>query len=514
VTAVGRDRRELLVLFAAALALRGVSALQTVVMFDDGPRFLEVAQRIAEGRWLDAIAHPYHPLYPALIAFAQVLGAPPAPAAVAIACGFGAASVVALAVFLRDAFGRAAGRVGGWLAAMLPYSVIYASDLQSEGVYLAFFALGVAAAWRALQPGAAVGAAALAGLASGLAYATRPEGLGVAAVTAVLAVGSVLARRMEARAAVRCVAALGLGAAVCVGPYVLALHAVHGEWRLTSKKSVAALATPPGSEDAEPAPPSAAPPRGGGGARLASPLRAAPVPPPAPGPDLLDALGRIGVAVASIFRSLVGGLLLLGLFGVRGPPGPRGVFLAAFVGAYGAVLMALVLTYGYVDRRHVLPPSLLLLGYAALAVPILGRVATPLAHRLGRPSTPRLHAVAGLVLCAVLLLPKALAPHRTNRLAELRAARWIAARGEPEVGVAAPKRRVAWYAEARPVPLWPGPRGSTGRQLRRSGADYLVIEEEAFARHPRLEEGRGPGLREVHRESARGHVAIVYELSP
>ena len=55
------------VLIAAAV-LRAVRWQVTAVMFNDGPVFLALAQALDRGDWAAALSHPFHPLYPALIA--------------------------------------------------------------------------------------------------------------------------------------------------------------------------------------------------------------------------------------------------------------------------------------------------------------------------------------------------------------------------------------------------------------------------------------------------------------
>jgi hypothetical protein len=57
---------------------------RTAVLFNDGPIFLALADALRAGRVADVLAHPHHPLYPALIASLEQLGFAPEAAAIAV----------------------------------------------------------------------------------------------------------------------------------------------------------------------------------------------------------------------------------------------------------------------------------------------------------------------------------------------------------------------------------------------------------------------------------------------
>ena len=85
-----------------------------------------------------------------------------------------------------------------WLGAALlvvhSRAVEFSSDVQSDGLYVGLFAAATWLAWRAIGSRRA-SLAAGAGVAAGLAYLTRPEGLGVALVLAAWAGGAWLSGR-------------------------------------------------------------------------------------------------------------------------------------------------------------------------------------------------------------------------------------------------------------------------------------------------------------------------------
>jgi hypothetical protein len=504
-----------LALAALAVAVRLVAWARTEAIMNDGPAFLRLAWTWANGQWAEALGHPYHPLYPLAVAAVRPLfgDAPPgvweppvweaAGAAVSIASG-GLAAVF-LYDFLRRAFGGWVPVVGTVLYAVHPYAVPYTADVQTEGLYFALFLAAVDVAWRAVET-PRFGLAAAAGATSGLAYLTRPEGIGV-----VLAAGGVMAllalRGLRTpRQLAGFAAGVALGAGLTMTPYLVAVQRTSGDLQLTQKKSLVDIATL--DEDAVElrerergeAPRAREPAWRKWGRRAA------------------HGTSEVVGAARHTFRLdhwIVGAL---GVWAVGGPPGLRALFLAALVGLYGAVLFGLQLTAGYVSMRHALPPLLPLLGYVALGVPTVGRVVLTPARLLRRgPPAPRTALLVGLALLATASTVMATRPQREDRAASRAAAEWLAERGGAEQ-VAATKQRDAYYAETRYARM---PRAREGADwvasVRQRGVRYIILDERAAREYPGLgEEGLtalDPRLRVLHRTEAHGRWAVVLEIA-
>jgi hypothetical protein len=211
-------------------------------------------------------------------------------------------------------------------------------------------------------------------------------------------------------------------------------------------------------------------------------------------------------------------LLALGLYTCRGRPTGRALFAGAFLLLYGVVIYGLAQNVGYVTRRHVLPPLIPLLGYAAAGVPVLG--AALLRAVPGRSLSPRLRARAAVWVSVLLVsgycLPKALAWHRVGDLATRRAAEWLA--GRPELGgpVASEKRRVAYYAGEKSVILDEGGDADGAKvdiaTLYRRGARFLIIDEDQIESYPSLRRSLEAAPPALHRTEAGGRRAVVFEL--
>jgi 4-amino-4-deoxy-L-arabinose transferase-like glycosyltransferase len=524
-----------------AFLIRYLAWRQTAVMFNDGPVFIGLARLISSGEWSAALAHPFHPLYPFAIAIAQGFIERWDSAAAAVSILAGTASTAALFWFLRAAFDRQIAWVGSFLFAVHPYAVAHSADVQSDGLYTFLFLSSVALLWRAYRE-ISVGAALGAGLVAGLAYLTRPEGLGVVLV-GVGGCGVLIAfRRWGIGRGAMVMAALAAGALLLVAPYVMLLHAQSGAWVITQKKSaslgvVAARPSPLGAEaivqdpfletvvrgprvpervvDVAASKPERWARVSAAGFTLVQTLCDA-MRPEIVAFVVLVLLGAIcGRAPAGLVKRLGIADSLGGRRGLRGRPS-REVFIAALVCAYLVVLFMLALLAGYLSRRHVLPVGILFLGYAAAGVPLVGGWLLAQGRRLWPaigPATPARAALVGTCLAVLIALPLTLQERRSERAAEREAAEWLgnqsAARGAP---VAAYKQRTAYYAGAPHVRLHDLNTPEALATLREAGARYLIVGEHDLGESGALGRATYLGLQAIHRTTARGWTAVVYEL--
>lgn len=519
-----RESQLLLALLLAAAVVRTIAWTRTTVLFDDGPIFVYMAEAIAQGDWPAVLRHPYHPLYPILIwLFAPLTGGDLEQAGALVSILAGTGAVAALYVFLRDAFDSRTALLGGLILALHPFAVEFSCDVQSDGLYLALLLAGICLLWRAIDTPRATTVLG-AGAVSGLAYLVRPEGLGLTLLAGVAALLLMARRRWNATRAALWLATVVLGTALTAGPYVVAIHQETGLWSLTQKKSLSALFSLSAEESAlsdESAATSAQPETAlpvQKSLTLATHLgqwRQLPL-----ADRLLPAYSELWKAAVSGIRVELIGLILIGIWTVRGRPGRRALFIVSFVGLYAAVLFALAMNSGYVSRRHALPPLLPLLGYAGLGAAWAGGILARAFQRLGGRSGPVREAAAlgmAAALIAAVWLPRDLRSRRDERLAERLAAEWLHAQDPSPYAVGAGRLRVAYYAGADFVPL-PRLSSSGGSApplldyLRGLGVRYVIVDEAAVARNPRFRQAQTDGLRLMHRAEARGYSAVVFEV--
>lgn len=205
----------------AATLLRLVLVWRSQAISVDGVQYVEAAQRLRAGEWTRALASFYPPGYPAAIAATYPLVHDWETAGVAVSLVAGVVTVLPLA-----AVARIAGLTGPAFAAtvlglaLAPYPARYAAMVRSEALYAL---LVLVAVWLVVRPRAWPG---VAGLAAGLAYLVRPEGLGL-----VLPLAVWLARKR----AWSSVVALALGTALVAAPYVGYLRWDTGGWIVSRK---------------------------------------------------------------------------------------------------------------------------------------------------------------------------------------------------------------------------------------------------------------------------------------
>ena len=513
--------RPLAGLLLVAAAIRAFAWSQTTVLFNDGPVFLAMAQGLLDGHWTEVLAHPYHPLYPGLIALfsAGPLGLEGAAVMVSILGGL--LGIAALHRALVRIFDLEIAWLGAWILALHPWAVDFSADVMSDGLYLGLYLAGFAAAIALLdRPSKTNGAACGAWIA--LAYWVRPEGLALAAVVIPLVLGRMGAERAYRRAATKPLVLFLFALTVGIAPYVAVLSNQAGEFTLTHKKSLTGLAEGQSlTRHAERLPLDAADwpapiwlPQSGGEPGAGRPDRSL-----AGG---FETLLRVVRTSAAALRYEVLLFVLIGagfLRRARIDPWTRSAMIGPVL-VYSALLVLLVWGAGYVSRRHALAAlvpwiGIAAFGWRATARRILDRVATPREGRVvtWRPSS-RVVCVALVVWLTVIWGGRDLRPRREDRGALRAAAEWIARNHATSERIAAEKLRLAYYAKTGYVPLPAAGDETLAARLRQAGARFVVVDADRLARYAAFDAPSETGIRIVHRETAHERQAIVYELLP
>jgi 4-amino-4-deoxy-L-arabinose transferase-like glycosyltransferase len=172
-------------LLLLALALRGILWLRIDPVTFDSAVYFEMADLVRGGRWSEALAYPYPPLYPVLIAGIQQLGLSAESAGLLITLAADLFVLFPLVAVARAAAGEAAAWGAAFLWAIHPYAIRLGVQALTDAPTAVLVALAVWAGLRALDEGH-LGWAIGAGAASGFAYLFRPEGIEPALVFAVL----------------------------------------------------------------------------------------------------------------------------------------------------------------------------------------------------------------------------------------------------------------------------------------------------------------------------------------
>jgi len=493
-----------------ALAVRAAAAWTSPAILNDGATLLRSAERLRAEGLATAVSLPDHPLTPWLVSLAPA-GVDPQTAATVLCVLAGALAVWPLHVLARVACGRHAAAAACIVYVALPKAVGVTSTPLTSALLLPLFLAGVSLAvvagapsprrtwdlgsrvsrsrrlrrrlrrarlrlWRRVRrwsdglrrPARLVGA----GLACGLAYLARPEGL-VAGAAAVLA-ALWFARRGRRLASAAVVAAVFV---VVAAPYAVALTRHEGRFAVSPKKDVARFV---------------------GAAETPGPPRDA-------GTTVRETTGALdGALTTPAFILVLAGVFLPTRWRRGRSIRPR-LFLLALAAAFVGLTARLQAGWGYGGARHVLPGALLLLPFVGEGfLLVAGFISRVVARR-------RLAVVLAAFLSIPLAVRSVLRPEGENqvdarrlgeRLAEIAkeggAGRVVVATfREPLVAYYADCARRVDGAGARDVPLWgafhallersdaEGRRAELAQTLRREGAQWLVVD--MFRRSP------GPG---------------------
>lgn len=521
----GWPRWPLLIVVACAVAVRIWSWSWAVQMTNDGVDFLWQAQRLLAGEVELMLRHPYHPLTATFIAGLSWITGDVLSAAVTVSVLSGAVIVIAAHDLARMAFPhlRSAGLFAAILAALHSRTVIYTSDVQSDGLFLALFLLAVRMAFAGIERGVCRRRLALAGLLSGLAYLTRPEGLFVALPVGLWALAAWRRSDIPRARIASGVAAFALVLIVVALPYVMFVHHTTGIWGISMKPSLSAVGLAESGNYT--APPKESP--------ISSPkvrrAKKAPVQPNAP-PDtpqpkqgslsplalvLTDSKSVTPASLAETFGLYVNTLradvfvfAMVGLVILWGRRRRLAQLLICITTVWLALSAFHLVQSTYLSARHVMELVVLCLPLAGAAM----ASAWSSARQGKRPSTG-LRCLVVLSLFAMFW--SGVRPRHADHGPRLEALAWVRTQTAEDERIGVHRRKDGWYAQRSVlVVLTPPDEQNLASRMKRYQVRYLVFDIGRIQRHmPHWLEG---GMREVRRfgEPGQAGEVIVLEAVP
>lgn len=473
----------LFALMLLGLAVRVYIAFDAEAVSRDTVGFIDYARQLPVEPLAALREHAQHPLYPITVWLAHtalqplsgvwptaadpVLGWPTAAMAATLLAGV--LVIIACYGCGRTLFDR---RVGLWCAALAALGAEFAqlsADGLSDMLHLALYLFAVAAGTRGLRLGRPRWLA-TAGLLSGLAFLTRPEGAEVALVTAALAAiypsGPTWKKRTAGALAVLA------GFTIIASPYMLATG------KLVQKKSVGRFLsvveeTPSADTDVSICSMPQAPPTEQCAALLPHHAML--------GDSLPQALGPV---FENYFRALrytffipvVAWIILRKQY----PANRRGlVLIAGLFLLHLLVCILLILRFDYAglfSLRHILIPAALTLPFAAAGV-------TALIERAAadRRRNAMLLAVALLVGPT---LPWLFETRHTDAIHIRRAGQYIRDNSDHRPRVFTERTRAAFYADGDILHNWnKGDAAGALNKARKRHADWLVFDVARAQRH-------------------------------
>lgn len=234
-----KNSTKLLIILALAFGFRLVLMQWRFAIGFDEPHYLQMgAAAVQHG--LGALLHPYWPpMYPALVALFSLFGSDVELAGRLVNIVCGTLTLVPVFVLARALFGEKPALLSVLLLAIFPAFAFSATDALSESSYTFFSMSGLAAGWFALQR-KSLRQAGMAGLFFGMAYLTKPEGLGYLGVFVGFALLWLFYRivRFKKFDLVKIIATATAVVILVALPYLVYLKNATGDWTISGKYKV------------------------------------------------------------------------------------------------------------------------------------------------------------------------------------------------------------------------------------------------------------------------------------
>ena len=229
------ERQILFLLIGTAFILRLYAVLMAQGISYDGAHYGFVARDFLKGHFIKGLSSPAPPFYPFLISLFSLDTIHVDIAGRFISLFFGTFIIIPLFYLVKEAIGQKEAIFSALFYSFHPYLVTYSGMLLTEATYWGLLILSVYFFWTGLKK-ERVWRMMLSGCFLGLAYLTRPEGIGYVLVYLIwIIVDGGLKKRWLKKFIL--IGSLILTVFIFVIPYIIYIHQETGQW-LISKKAV------------------------------------------------------------------------------------------------------------------------------------------------------------------------------------------------------------------------------------------------------------------------------------
>ena len=229
------ERQILLLLIGISFGLRLYAILMAQGIAYDSAEYGFIARDFLKGHFIKGLSSPAPPFYPFLISLFSLDTIHVEIAGRLISLFFGTLTIIPLFYLVKEAIGQKEAIFSALFYSFHPYLVTYSGMLLTEATYWGLLILSVYFFWTGLKK-ERVGRMTLSGFFLGLAYLTRPEGIGYVFVYLIwIIVDGGLKKKWLKKFIL--IGSLILTVFIFVIPYILCIHQETGQW-LISKKAV------------------------------------------------------------------------------------------------------------------------------------------------------------------------------------------------------------------------------------------------------------------------------------
>lgn len=435
------DRLNILMLFFLALIVRLIAFERIYIISRDSIRFLDLAKYYFSGLFLKGLSNAYHPLYPLLISLFGGVSGDFEFVGKLISLTLSSFTVIFVYLLGKAIYDSKTGLVGGLFFIVQPQCVKYSVDVLSDSTFLFFlvvaFYLGIKGGkeekkvlWWCLG----------AGICSGLAYLSRPEGI---FVVFFLLGWYFLQWIFHNKKITHFLAASGIvffAFFLMATPYILFIKNHTGTWQISMKTSVVSMVRSL-EEEIEAKPATKVPPSPKDGeVKVVEPGQSkeradgqalAPIKPrePLQGGNRWKSMTYPPLRFIETNHFLLFLFLLFGIWTeIKRKERTLGVVLLLFIATYLLGLCYLYYTVSYVSRRHFLPAIIISLPLAGAGFWELQRQLSNWMMRWNFTWGKKIASHSSIIILLItllILIPTALKPQGGDKLPLKQAAFWI-----------------------------------------------------------------------------------------
>jgi len=229
------ERKKLFLLIGIAFALRLYLAITAKGIDPDGVAYLSIAKDFIDRNYDEAFSNVFPPFYPFLTALLFPLTGDIELAGRIISVILGTLTIIPIFYLGKKLFGVTVTMFSVLLSVFQPYLVQFSGSVLTESTYTFLLVLAVLVGWQGLNS-RSKGLMFLLGSLLGLAYLTRPEGIGFVILFFLWILffdGFRFWHDLRRKSSL--LLFLMGGVLILALPYILFLHEVTGRWILSRK---------------------------------------------------------------------------------------------------------------------------------------------------------------------------------------------------------------------------------------------------------------------------------------
>jgi 4-amino-4-deoxy-L-arabinose transferase-like glycosyltransferase len=501
------EKQTLLLLIGISFGLRLYAVLMAQGIANDSAAYGFIARDFLRGDFIKGLSSPAPPFYPFLIylfspdtTYVEMAGR-------FISLFFGTLSIIPLFYLVKGAVGQREAIFSALLYSFHPYLVTYSGMLLTESTYWGLLTLSVYFFWTGLKKGKAWRMT-LSGSFLGLAYLTRPEGIGYVLVYVIWILVNDGLKKGWFKKLIH-LGVLTLTVFIFVVPYVIYIHQETGRWLITKKATGVQSQLLNWVEEKNDRSPETSPER----------IKAAEAPrTEEKGPTVLDMARKVARYIPfttyHYLRAIHFSLwlfLFFGLIRVRQKVIPYELFLVSLV-LFHLVSLSAITSSTIRFSTPVVPLSLLWAGAGILEIKsYFGKI---------KISNPEKRIFLLIVLIILIQLPQSLTPERRRRAEQKKVGLWLKKNTPPGAIIMSNSPQEAFYADREFVMIPLGIRfgGNPGksyhetiREAKEKGVEYILINKNTHEINPGLVESvQSKDLKEIFRKEDQG--LIIYEV--